>query len=114
VDRSPPAPARVHAVSSPAPFGELARQVVAEARRRGLAAPSFRSPPRRNGAVRTLRRFPDGHCLVSVDARGRPVKEVLADLVDGVIAANGLEGAMARRWRATLVAAVLRPDRHVA
>jgi hypothetical protein len=86
-------------------FGELSRLVAAECRRHGLVAPSFRSPPRREGATRTLRRYRNGQWLVSVRCRGRPVDEVVSDMVDGALVANGLHGTAAEGWRITLRAA---------
>ncbi|TML38896.1 MAG: hypothetical protein E6G27_12345 [Actinobacteria bacterium] len=86
-------------------FSWLARHLAAEARRLGLTVPGFRSPPRRAGAVRTLRRVEGGGCIVAV-RRERPGVEVVADLVDGVLAANGLAGAAGRAQRAQLLAAL--------
>jgi hypothetical protein len=100
--------------SSVVSFWELARQVVLEAGRHGLATPGFRSPPRLQGASRTLRRYPSGHCLVSVERRGRAADDVLADMVDGVLAANGLRGSEVERWRAQLMEALAVPARRAA
>ena len=95
-------------------FGEMSRVVAAEARRHGLVAPSFRSPPRLSGATRTLRRYANGQWLVSVLCRGRDMADVAADMVDGVLAANGLEGTAAEGWRITLRAACLNQRRSAA
>ncbi len=95
-------------------FGEMSRIVAGEARRHGLVAPSFRSPPRLQGATRTLRRYPNGQLLVSVRCRGRPVADVAADMVDGVLMANGLGGTAAVGWRITLRAACLPEQRSAA
>jgi hypothetical protein len=38
--------------------------------------------------------------------RGRPLADVLVDLVEGVVAANGLEGEEAARLRRRLLAAL--------
>lgn len=91
-------------------FGELSRLVAAECRRHGLVAPSFRSPPRRRDAARTVRRYPNGQWLVSVKCRGRPAADVVTDMVDGVLVANGLEGDAAAGWRLALRSACL--DEH--
>ena len=88
-------------------FGELSRLVAAECRRGGLVAPSFRSPPRRRDASRTVRRYSNGQWLVSLRCRGRPVPEVVEDMVEGVLRVNGLEGAAAEGWRSTLRSACL-------
>jgi len=95
-------------------FGEMSRVVAGEARRHGLVAPSFRSPPRLKGVTRTMRRYPNGQWLVSVRCRGRPVADVAADMVDGVLMANGLEGKAAEGWRITLRAACVHEHRPAA
>jgi hypothetical protein len=87
-------------------FAEAVRALGQEARHLGLTVPGFRSPPRLCGVERTIRRFPSGHVTVAVVVRDRPWAAVLADLVDGVLAANGLEGPAAARARARLWAAV--------
>jgi hypothetical protein len=86
-------------------FANAARALGEEARRRGLLVPGFRSPPRIAGAARSLRRRSDG-AVVAVTLRGRTIAAVLADMVDGVVAANGLRGARADAVRAELRAAV--------
>ena len=95
-------------------FGEMSRVVSSAARRHGLAVPSFRSPPRLPGATRTVRRYSNGQWLVSVRCRGRPVAEVAADMVDGVVMANGLTGTAAEGWRIALRAACLEEERQAA
>ena len=92
----------------------MSRLVAAESRRLGLVAPSFRSPPRLDGATRTVRRYPSGQRLVSVWCRGRPVAEVVADMVEGVLVANSLEGAAAEGLRLTLRSACLGQERRAA
>jgi hypothetical protein len=87
-------------------FADAARRLTQQSRRLGLHPPSFRSPPRLSGVARTLRRRADGGAVVAVVLRGRPWSAVLADLIDGVVAANGLSGAAADRARAALWAAV--------
>ena len=47
-------------------FARSARALASEARRRGLTAPAFRSPPGLAGADRTLRRQPGGGAVVAV------------------------------------------------
>ncbi len=83
-------------------FAAAARALAAEARRQGLIVPGFRSPPRLNGADRTLRRRPAGGTSVAVRIRGRPWSAVLADLIEGVVVANRLVGPPADRLRARL------------
>jgi len=87
-------------------FAVSARALASEARRRGLVAPAFRSPPGLTGADRTLRRQPGGGTVVAVRLRGRPLDAVVGDLVDGVVAANGVSGVEAERLRTSLLEAV--------
>jgi hypothetical protein len=87
-------------------FAAAVRTLGVEARRRGLAVPGFRSPPRLRGVDRSLRRRVDGGAMVAVVLRGRPWPAVLADLVEGVVAANRLSGPAADQARAALWAAV--------
>jgi hypothetical protein len=87
-------------------FSAAARTLGLVARRLGLAVPGFRSPPRLAEVDRTLRRRGDGGATVAVRLKGRPWVAVLADMIDGVIAANGLAGADAARVRTRLWAAV--------
>ena len=93
--------------SSSVSFSALARVLAAEVRRHGLVLPSFSSPPRIAGARRTIRRLYGGGMMVSVQVRGRSVDEVLVDMVEGVVVANGLQGREAEGWRLALRAAVL-------
>lgn len=83
-------------------FTALARLLAGEARRHGLVAPGFRSPPRLPGARRTIRRYPDGGAVIAVSWRGRPSDEVVDDMVEGVVVANGLSGTAATGWRLAL------------
>jgi hypothetical protein len=87
-------------------FAEAARLLAAEARRHGLKAPGFRSPPRVPGAMRTVRWSANGTCIVAVQVRGRQFAEVVADLVEGVLVANQLTGQAADGWRIALCSAV--------
>jgi len=83
-------------------FAETARLLAAEARRHKLTVPGFRSPPRLAGVDRTIRWTPAGACVVSVRVRGRDMDEVIADMVEGVVVANGFTGQMADGWRMAL------------
>lgn len=83
-------------------FAHVVRALAATARAEGLRAPTFRCPPGVHGAVRTVRRRPDGTVGVAVAMQGRPWAAVLADLVEGVVVANELAGAAADRARAAL------------
>ncbi len=86
-------------------FAEAVRLLGAAARTLGLEVPAFRSPPRTPGAARALRRYPGG-AVVAVALRGRPFDAIAADMVDGVLAANGCHGPAAGRRRAALLAAL--------
>ncbi|HMK10537.1 MAG TPA: hypothetical protein VK461_03095 [Acidimicrobiales bacterium] len=89
-------------------FTAAARTLADAARRLGLDAPSFRSPPRLTTVDRSLRRHPRG-AVVAVRLRGRPWAAVLADMVEGVVAANDLGATEADRVRAALWQAVADP-----
>lgn len=82
-------------------FAQAARTISRSARRLGLDAPSYRCPPRLVGADRTLRRRPSG-CVISVRVKGRPRIAVLADMIEGVVAANRLVTPHADRVRTDL------------
>ena len=89
----------------PIRFAELARLIGAAARAAGLVVPAVRTPPRRAGIPRTIRRLPAGP-VIAVRLRSRPTAEVVADMVEGVIVANGLGTDVAGRVRETLLLAV--------
>jgi hypothetical protein len=88
-------------------FAAAARALGVAARARRLVVPGFRSPPRIAGAERTLRRWPGGRVSVAVRLRERPFAAVVADMVEGVVVANRLEGTEATRVRTALWAAVV-------
>ena len=86
-------------------FARLARSLAEAARAQGLRAPTFRSPPRLPGVTRSIvRRGPE--VTVAVALRDRPWPAVVADMVEGVVAANRLAGVRADRVRAGLWAVV--------
>jgi hypothetical protein len=89
-------------------FARTARRLGAAARAADLTVPAFRCPPRVAGFSRTIRRYPGG-AVVSVRLRGRPFEEVVADMVEGVIVVNRLQGEAATRMRAALADAVADP-----
>jgi hypothetical protein len=91
--------------STTAQFAQAARLLGRETRRLGIAAPSFRCPPRLVGVDRTLRRRTGG-AVVAVRVRGRPWPAVLADMIEGVIVASSLSPPQADRVRAGLWQAV--------
>jgi len=94
--------------SSTVRFAHAARRLGAAARAAGLTVPAFRSPPRRPGAPRTIRRLPGGP-VVSVVLRDRAFTEVLADMVEGIVIANGLAEPAAARVRRALFDAMSSP-----
>ncbi len=87
-------------------FAAAARTLGLTARRQGLVVPGFRSPPRITDVDRSLRRRADGPAVVAVRLKGRPWVAVLADMIDGVLAANDLHGAGAAQVRTALWTAV--------
>jgi len=93
----PPAEAGVPATATG--FAESVRVVGALARRGRLAVPVYRSPPRRAGVDRTIRRHPGATPVVSVRLAGRPAAAVQSDVIEGVVVANAHEGARADRFR---------------
>lgn len=80
-------------------FSESVRRVVGLARRGGLRPPVFRSPPSLPGVDRTIRRRASGSVVVAVRRDGRPLAAIQADVIEGVVAANGLAGHRADRFR---------------
>jgi hypothetical protein len=89
----------------PIRFAELARRIGAAARAAGLVVPAFRSPPRRPGVPRTIRRLPGGP-VVAVRLHARPFADVVIDMVEGVVVANRLRGDAATHVRTTLLQAL--------
>jgi hypothetical protein len=89
----------------PIRFAELARRIGAATRAAGLVVPAFRTPPRRSGVPRTIRRLPGGP-VVAVRLRSRPTSDVIIDMVEGVLVANRLTGDAATRVRTTLLQAI--------
>ena len=72
-------------------FSWAGRSLAHAAARLGLVAPSFRSPPAVPGVDRTLRwQLDGGGAVVAVRLWGRPFAAIRADMVDGVLAANGV------------------------
>jgi len=96
-------------VTSTLRFAHAVRTLSESARLQGLVVPTFRTPPGQAGAVRTIRRSRRG-VTVAVRVADRPWTAVLADLVDGVVAANDLQGGPAIRCRTSLWAALEREE----
>ncbi|MGH9085417.1 MAG: hypothetical protein ACRDYW_08185 [Acidimicrobiales bacterium] len=87
--------------SSSLRFARAVQVLTAAARGLGLVVPGFRSPPRLMGVQRSIKRWPGG-ATIAVVVRDRPWAAVLADLIEGVVAANGLRSPAADRVRAEL------------
>jgi hypothetical protein len=83
-------------------FAETARVLGETTRRAGLVVPSFRSPPKVLGRDRTIRRRADGSVSVAVALGGRPFVAVVADMIEGTVAANRLPAGDADRVRREL------------
>jgi len=94
--------------SSSLRFARAAQALAAAARSLGLVVPGFRSPPRLIGVQRSIKRWPGG-ATVAVVVRDRPWPAVQADLVEGVVAANGLVSPASDRARAELWLALESP-----
>ena len=90
-------------------FAETARRLGGAARAAALVVPAFRCPPRVPGASRTVRRY-SGGSVVSVVLKDRQFDDVAADMVEGVVVVNRLDGEAARRVRATLLEALGLPS----
>lgn len=86
-------------------FAVTARAIADVARAHELTVPAFRTPPRVLGVSRTILRRTDG-TVVAVATKGRPFGAVAADLIEGVIVANELEGARAGETRDRLWEAI--------
>jgi hypothetical protein len=91
-------------------FAAAARTLSRTARRQGLMAPSFRCPPRLVGVDRSIRRRPEG-AVVSIRLNDRPRGAVIADMIEGVVVANGLRPPAADRLRTELWAVLDRATR---
>ena len=63
--------------------------------------PTFRSPPGISDVQRSIRRR-GGSATVAVVLRGRPWGAVLADMIEGIVAANRLDRTRADTIRAAL------------
>ena len=87
--------------SSSLRFASAVQALARSARSLDLTMPGFRSPPRLEGVQRSIKRWPGG-ATVAVVVRGRPWAAVQADLVEGIVATNGLAGPAAGRARAAL------------
>lgn len=95
--------------SSSLRFARTVQALGVAARGLGLHVPGFRSPPRLVGVQRSIKRW-HGGSTVAVVVRGRPWAAVQADLIEGIVAANGLTSPAADAARAALWEAIAEPD----
>ena len=86
-------------------FGSAARSLARASHLRGLVVPVFASPPSRQDLDRSIRRR-NGSPVVSIRLRDRPRGAVLADMIEGIVVANCLEGARADLVRSALWLAI--------
>ena len=86
-------------------FGAAARSLARASHLRDLVVPVFASPPSRPDLDRSIRRR-NGSPVVSIRLRGRPRGAVLADMIEGIVVANYLEGARADLVRSALWLAI--------
>ena len=86
-------------------FGTAARSLARAAHLRGLVVPVFASPPSCPVLHRSIRRR-NGSPVVSIRLRDRPRAAVLADMIEGIVVANYLEGARADLVRSALWLAI--------
>ena len=86
-------------------FGAAARSLARAAHLRGLVVPVFASPPSRPDLHRSIRRR-NGSPVVSIRLGDRPRGAVLADMVEGILVANYLEGSKADVVRSVLWLAI--------
>ena len=87
-------------------FSHAARAMRLVVQPRGLEMPLFRSPPRLQGVQRSLTRRAIGASTVAVRLRQRPWPAVLADMIEGVVVVNGLQGSAADELRHALWSAL--------
>jgi len=99
--------------ADPISFSMAAAELARQARRLGMEVPVFRAPPGLAGADRTICRR-GGRAVVAVRVRGRPLADVVADLVEGVLTANGAGGVRGTDLRRRLVESVCRAHQRAA
>ncbi len=80
-------------------FAATARILTAAAHHSGHRAPTFRSPPRVKGRMRTIRRHADGGATVSLVLRDRPWSAVVGDMIEGFVVVNDGDPVGAERLR---------------
>ncbi|MFZ4514987.1 MAG: hypothetical protein ACOYN3_01590 [Acidimicrobiia bacterium] len=78
-------------------FARAVHVLTAATRAAGLVPPAFCSPPRRPGAMRTIRRARSGHAVIAIRLSGRAFAAIVGDMVEGVLVANDLRGPARER-----------------
>ena len=81
---------------SPPEFADVVRQLMAAAAATGMRMPSFRSPPRLPQLDRSIRWVDSEKAIVAVRRGQRTADAVVADMIEGVVAANRLSGSEAQ------------------
>lgn len=87
-------------------FVLAARAIAAAARSSGIRIPSFMSPPRIDNENRTIQRRSDNDCVVAVLIRGRPIGDIISDMIEGVVVCNELSDTESEPVREALRDAV--------
>ncbi|MEY2474167.1 MAG: hypothetical protein QOK28_3496 [Actinomycetota bacterium] len=77
-------------------FAHVVRQLMQAAAVAGMRAPAFKSPPRLPDAQRTIRWLSPEKAIVAVRRANRGSDAVVADMIAGVVRANGLSGSAAQ------------------
>jgi hypothetical protein len=93
---------------SPPEFADVVRQLMVATAAAGMRMPSFRSPPREPSAQRTIRWVGDEKAIVAVRRGSRGADAVVADMIQGVVAANRLSGSAAEEATRKLAACLTR------
>ena len=83
-------------------FKNVAEKIQSGADSLGLTAPYFKTPPGISGHTRTLKRTDDEQWIVSVEIKERLTSVVIADMIEGVCAANSLDEKLAGEIRSHL------------
>jgi hypothetical protein len=82
-------------------FSNFALEISQACRGLGIKVPMYRTAPPGTSTRRRIRRFEDGSSLITIATHGRHNAEVLADMVEGAIAANPTD-ARASELRSTV------------
>lgn len=89
-------------------FAQAVRQLMQATAGAGMRSPAFKSPPRLPDAHRTIRWLSSEKAIVAVRRANRPSDAVVADMIEGVVRANGLSGSEAQDAARKLAACLTR------